>query len=101
MGERVLLLDCFCARAKEDRMGAVDVAIFTEQGGHRLVIDVMGASLQTPPVEHLAFYVGIGALVGIGMVEWPIAAALAVGHILIDATNRPGLKALGVALEEA
>ena len=43
---------------------------------------------------------GLGVLVGVGLVELPIAAALGVGHLLIDLTRRPGLDAIGEALEE-
>jgi hypothetical protein len=82
-------------------MSAVEFSMFTEDGGHRVVIEMVGQSVQTPPLEHLAFYAGVGAMVGIGLVELPIGLALAVGHILMDATKRPGLKALGEALEEA
>jgi hypothetical protein len=82
-------------------MSSVEISMTTAQGGHRVVIEVVGATVQTPPLEHLAFYIGLGALVGAGFVEMPIAVALAVGHLLIDATNRPGLQALGEALEEA
>ena len=79
----------------------VNASLVTEHGGHRVLIEVEDAHIETPPVEHLAFYVGLGALVAIGLVEWPIAAALGIGHVLIDVTRRPGLTALGEALEEA
>jgi hypothetical protein len=35
------------------------------------------------------------------VVEPPVAVALTVGHLLLDLTRRPGLDALGEALEEA
>jgi hypothetical protein len=35
------------------------------------------------------------------VVDWPIGVVLGVGHLLIDLTRRPGLEALGEALEEA
>ena len=79
----------------------VNANVVTEHGGHRLLIHVDGTELETPPVEHLAFYVGLSALVAVGLVEWPIAVALGVGHALIDLTRRPGLEALGEALAEA
>ncbi len=73
----------------------------TEKGGHRLVVTIDGQQVETPPVEHLAFYAGLGVLVGVGLVELPIALALGVGHVLIEMTKRPGLEALGEALVEA
>jgi hypothetical protein len=80
---------------------SIDAALVTEDGGHRVLITVDHAALETPPLEHLAFYAGLATLVGVGLVEWPIGVALGVGHILIDLTRRPGLEALGQALEEA
>jgi hypothetical protein len=53
------------------------------------------------PIEHMAFYVGLGTLAAIEVIEWPLALLLMTGHLLMDATNRPGLHQLGEALEEA
>jgi hypothetical protein len=58
-----------------------------------------GHRVETPSLEDLVFYAGLGALVGVGHVELPIALALGVGRLLIGATNRPGLEALGATLE--
>ena len=79
---------------------SVGAELVTNHGGHRFLITVDDAEVETPPVEHLAFYVGLGVLVGVGLVELPIAVALGVGHVLLDLTRRPGLEALGEALEE-
>jgi hypothetical protein len=75
--------------------------LISDHGGHRVVIHLDEGQVETPPIEHLAFYVGVGALIAVGLVEWPIAVALGVGHALIDITRRPGLEALGEALTEA
>jgi hypothetical protein len=80
---------------------SIDAALVTEGGGHRVLLTVDHAVLETPPLEHLAFYAGLATLVGAGLVEWPIGVAIGVGHLLIDLTRRPGLEALGEALEEA
>jgi len=79
----------------------MNVAIVTESGGHRAVLSVDGTRVQTPPVEHLLFYVGLGTLAAVEIIEWPLALLLMTGHMLMDATNRPGLHELGEALEEA
>ncbi len=80
---------------------SIDAKLATGHGGHRVLITVDRTEVETPPLEHLAFYVGLGALVGAGLVELPVAVALGVGHVLIDLTRRPGLQSLGEALEEA
>ena len=81
-------------------MVELNMSIVADHGGHRVQLMVEGTQLETPPVEHLAFYVGVGVMVGLGLVELPIAVALTIGHLLIGITNRPGLEALGAALEE-
>lgn len=82
-------------------MAGLSVSMISEHGGHRIVVSADGVRLETPPVEHLAFYVGLGALTAVNVIELPVALALIVGHLLVDLTGRPGLEALGEALEEA
>lgn len=54
-----------------------------------------------PSAEHLAFYAGIGAMAVFGIMEWPVVAALVVGHLLVSAQHNKILQSLGEALEEA
>ncbi len=82
-------------------MTDVNAAIITEHGGHRILFSLDGTKLETPPVEHLIFYAGLAVLVATGVVEWPIALAVGIGHVLVDLTGRPGLQAAGEALSEA
>jgi hypothetical protein len=82
-------------------MADLDARIVTEHGGHRIIFSLNGAQLETPPVEHVFFYVGLAVLAGTGIVEWPIALAVGIGHALVDITGRPGLQAAGEALAEA
>jgi hypothetical protein len=51
--------------------------------------------------EHLAFYAGVAAMAVFGIVEWPVVAALVVGHTLVNAQHNKVLQSLGEALEEA
>lgn len=76
------------------------VSILSVRGGHPILITADGVRMQTPPVEHLAFYVGIGALAAAEIIEWPVALVLTTGHILLGRTNRPGLEELGEAFSE-
>jgi hypothetical protein len=81
-------------------MTELSVTMITEHGGHRVVLTADSVQLETPPLEHLVFYAGLGGLVAVGLLELPMALALTVGHLLIGITNRPGLEALGEALTE-
>jgi membrane protein required for beta-lactamase induction len=46
------------------------------------------------------FYAGVGAMAVLGIMEWPVAAALLVGHTLVNAQHNKVLQSLGEALEE-
>jgi hypothetical protein len=81
-------------------MTDVSLSIVTDHGGHRALVGVNSTRIETPPVEHLVYYAGIGVLVALEIVELPVAVVLALGHLLIGMTRRPGLEALGEALEE-
>ncbi|BBZ71418.1 hypothetical protein [Mycobacterium paraseoulense] len=58
-------------------------------------------ALTVPSREQLAFYAGVGALAVFGMMEWPVVAALVVGHALVNSQHNKVLQSLGEALEEA
>lgn len=58
-------------------------------------------SLTLPAPKQLAFYAGVGAMAAFGMMEWPVVAALVVGHTLVYAQHNKVLQSLGEALEEA
>lgn len=75
--------------------------IVTDKGGHRVLLVVAERQIETPPIEHLLFYLALAGLVQAELVELPVALALGIGHALLDLTRRPGLVSLGEALEEA
>jgi len=93
--------DVRCAARTQEEWHMVDlnVAIATERAGHRVVLTVDRTKVETPPVEHMVYYLGLGALAAIEIIEWPLALLLMTGHLLMDATNRPALHQLGEALE--
>jgi hypothetical protein len=76
-------------------------SIVTAKGGHRIRMTAEGTRLETPPVEHLAFYAGVGAMAAAEIIEWPVALVITTGHILMGLTKRPALKELGEAFDEA
>ena len=54
-----------------------------------------------PSTEELAFIGGIGLLAAVGVLEWPIAATLAVGHLFASSRHNKVLRDFGSVLEEA
>lgn len=60
-----------------------------------------GWNLTLPPPEQLAFYGGLGALAVFGVVDWPVAAVLVVGHVLAESRHGRMLREFGKALEQA
>lgn len=54
-----------------------------------------------PPLDKLAFYAGLGAATALGVIEWPVALATGVGHLLSDDRRNRILRALGEALDAA
>ncbi|MGC8513633.1 MAG: hypothetical protein ACP5P1_11475 [Acidimicrobiales bacterium] len=57
--------------------------------------------LSFPPLEHLAWYAGVGALTALELIEWPIALVLLVGKALADNQTHRTLRSFGEAMEDA
>jgi hypothetical protein len=55
--------------------------------------------MRLPSAEDLIYYGGVTALVAVGMVEWPVALLLGIGHELAASKHRSMLRAFGEALE--
>lgn len=54
--------------------------------------------LDIPRPEQLAYFAGLGLLVALDLIEWPVAVAIGVGQVLVtehakSATERPGAPA--------
>jgi hypothetical protein len=64
----------------------------------QLPVPVLG-ELTLPAPEQVAFIGGIAALAVIGLLEWPVAVLLGVGHGLATHAHRKMVRALGEALE--
>jgi hypothetical protein len=63
-------------------------------------LPVLG-TVQLPPLDSLALYGGLAALAAVGLMEWPVAAAIGVGHLLVQQQHFRLLHDFGEALEEA
>jgi hypothetical protein len=79
---------------------STQLSIVTAKGGHRILLRANSTRLETPPVEHLAFYAGLGVLAAAEVIEWPVALVVTAGHVLSGLSNRPALEELGEALDE-
>lgn len=54
-----------------------------------------------PPLARVAYYTGLGMLAAVGLVEWPVAVVIAIGHVLADQHVFALLRGLGEAAELA
>lgn len=57
--------------------------------------------LHLPPMDHLAFYAGLGLLAVVEVVDWPVAILLAFGKALTDSRTSDTVREFGDALEHA
>lgn len=65
-----------------------------------MTLPVLG-QVALPSSDQLAFLAGLGALAVAGIIEWPVPAAVGVGHALVQNRNSKTLRDFGEALEEA
>jgi hypothetical protein len=84
-------------RGSEGRRAAKQVG---ERSVTRLEVPVLG-SVALPSRDQLVFFGGLGALVVVGMIEWPVAAVVGTGHLLAAKRNNRALRDFGEALEQA
>ncbi|MYV48923.1 hypothetical protein [Streptomyces sp. SID2888] len=54
-----------------------------------------------PCKEQLAYFVGLGILTALEVIDWPVALAIAVGHELARSNHSKSLREFGEALEQA
>jgi hypothetical protein len=63
-------------------------------------VPVVG-EVHLPAPEELAFIGGTAVLALVGILEWPVAVLLSMGHVLAMNRRNKVVHALGEALEEA
>ena len=78
---------------------AVTKAIEKEAG--HIVLPYGIGPVRVPSPDRLAFYGGIAALALFGIVDWPVALVIGVGHLLADDHHHKLLADFGEALGEA
>lgn len=58
-------------------------------------------ALRLPPGDQLVFIAGVGLMAAIGLIEWPVALVVVVGHELAHSHHGKILREFGDVLEEA
>jgi hypothetical protein len=57
--------------------------------------------VRLPSPQQLAYYGGIAALGLFGIIDWPVALVLGIGHLLAEDHHHKLLASVGTALAEA
>ena len=68
--------------------------------GFAMELPLFGKVMHPRP-EQLAYYAGLALLAALEIIDWPVAAAVAAGHILANNHRSEVLEQLGEALEDA
>ncbi|MER5643017.1 hypothetical protein [Streptosporangium sp. NPDC002524] len=71
-----------------------------ERPSPHITVPVIG-TLTLPPPNRLVFYGVLGALGALGVIEWPVALVVGVGHYLSEQPRSPALRQAGQAAEAA
>jgi hypothetical protein len=64
----------------------------------RVTVPLINFTIEVPR-ELIPFYVGLGAVVALELVDWPIALLIAAGHTLGSRSHNQVLRELGEGLE--
>jgi len=71
-----------------------------EHLGKAVRLPILGR-VTLPHPDTLIYYVGIGVLVAVELIEWPIALIIGAGHMMANRQHRDFIRGLGEALQEA
>lgn len=64
-------------------------------------VPLFGTRLGRPSRGSLAWYVGLGAMTALEVIDWPVALIVATSHALADHTRNPTARELGEGTETA
>lgn len=53
-------------------------------GLHQVRVPGIGVTLQLPPPERIAWYLGLAAMAAFDIVDWELALIIGIGHLLAD-----------------
>jgi hypothetical protein len=66
----------------------------------RISVPVIG-EVRLPPAQNLAFFAAVGALTAFGLIQWPVALIVVVGHVLATRARRSTVRGFGEGLAQA
>ena len=96
------------AGAVEDRQvitighGALLRAVQRSVLENSVTVEIAGVGrVRLPALDSLAWLGGLAALGAVGLLEWPVAAAIGVGHVLAQQRHLRLLSDFGKAIEQA
>lgn len=64
-------------------------------------IPVLEIEIERPTRASLGWYAGIGAMAVAGLVEWPMAAVVATGHLIAENSRSPAVSGTVEGAESA
>ncbi len=64
-------------------------------------IPIIDLNLNPPTRSSLAWYGGIGAMAGVGLVEWPLAAIIVAGHLVSENSKSPAVSGAAQGAQSA
>jgi len=85
---------------REEPAAAKTAAAAVQDAEHLAISIPFAGDLQLPRPDQLAYYAGVGTLVALGILEWPAALVLGVGHVLLTQQHNRAVQQFGEALEE-
>ncbi len=62
-------------------------------------IPLIDVELNSPTRGSLAWYAAVGAMGASGLVEWPLAALIAAGHLISENSRNPEVSAAAEGVE--
>ncbi|GAA5039774.1 hypothetical protein [Thermocatellispora tengchongensis] len=73
-------------RARKPELPSVRLPDVRRELGH--AVDIARTFL--PPPERMVYYGGLAALAAVGVIDWPVAAAIGVGTIVVQRARQQG-----------
>ena len=72
------------------------------RGARSLAVDLpIVGRVRIPHPEQVAYFGALGVLAAIEIIDWPIALAIAAGHVLVQNQHNRVAEEVGEALEDA